>query len=156
MWIKSNHLNLRGTYRLKSIHEITLIFTDPVCEEARQTRGVKMMRSIMPVLGLLFLIWAWPAESADRTAQGAAIGAGVGLIAGKSAKDAAKGALVGGGAGALTKKDVDEKKTKKYAKDGALIGAGVGLLTDGAGGAVKGAVYGGSAGAVVGDQKSKN
>ncbi len=114
-----------------------------------------MMRSFLYVLWLVFLFSAWPAQSADRTAKGAAIGAGVGLIAGKNVGDTAKGALVGGGVGALSKDDAGDKKTKKYAKDGALIGAGVGLVSDGVEGAVKGAIYGGSAGAVYGDQKRK-
>jgi hypothetical protein len=114
------------------------------------------MRSLVSVLWVLLLATAWPVESADRTTKGAAIGAGVGLVAGKDVRDVAKGGLIGGGAGALTKKDVDKTKSKKYAKDGAAIGAGVGLVTDGVEGAVKGAIYGGSAGAVYGDQKSKN
>jgi hypothetical protein len=113
------------------------------------------MRLIVSMLWMLLLVTAWPAQSADRTAKGVAIGAGVGLVAGESARDAAKGALVGGGVGALSKDDSGGKKTKKYAKDGAAIGAGVGLLTDGVEGAVKGTVYGGSAGALYGDQKRK-
>lgn len=114
------------------------------------------MRSYVSVLLVVLLAAPWPVESSDRTAKGAAIGAGVGLLAGKGVRDVAKGGLVGGGAGALSKDDVNNKKTKKYAKDGAAIGAGVGLVTDGVEGAVKGAIYGGSAGAVYGDQKGKN
>ena len=113
------------------------------------------MRRLVFSLWFLLLVTSWPIQSADRTAKGAAIGAGVGLIAGKDVRDVAKGGLIGGGAGALSKDDVNKKKTKKYAKDGAAIGAGVGLVTNGVEGAVKGAIYGGSAGAVYGDQKSK-
>lgn len=83
-------------------------------------------------------------ESADRTAKGAAIGAGVGPVAGKDVRDVAKGGLIGGGAGALTKDDVNKKKTKNYAKHGAAIGGGAGLVTDGVEGMVKGAICGGT------------
>ena len=76
------------------------------------------MRSLVSVLWVLLLATAWPVQSADRTAKGAAIGAGVGLVAGKDVRDVAKGGLIGGGAGALSKKDVDKTKSKKYAKDG--------------------------------------
>ena len=115
------------------------------------------MRILVFSLWFLLVVTSWPIQSADRTAKGAAIGAGVGLVAGKDVRDVAKGGLIGGGAGCADEgQDVDKKKTKKYAKDGAAIGAGVGLVTDGVEGAVKGAIYGGSAGAVYGDQKSKN
>ena len=95
------------------------------------------MRSLVSALWLVLLFTTLPVESDDRTARGAAIGAGIGLLAGKDVRDVAKGGLIGGGAGALTKDNVDKKKTKKYAKDGAAIGASVGLVTDGVEGAVK-------------------
>ena len=94
------------------------------------------------------------AMAADERVTGAAVGAGVGLLAG-GGKGAAKGALVGGGVGALTSEG-DKEKTKNYGKKGALAGAGVGLLTDGVGGAAKGAIYGGSVGAIFGKSKDKN
>ena len=113
------------------------------------------MKILVSILWVLLIFATSPLQSASRTTKGAAIGAGVGLIAGDGVKGAAKGALVGGGAGALTKDDRDEKKTKDYAKKGAAVGAGVGLLTDGVSGAIKGAAVGGGAGAIVGDQKEK-
>ena len=50
-------------------------------------------------LWFLLVVTSWPIQSADRTAKGAAIGAGVGLVAGKDVRDVAKGGLIGGGAG---------------------------------------------------------
>jgi hypothetical protein len=114
------------------------------------------MKILVSILWILLLFATSPLQSASKTGKGAAIGAGVGLIAGDGIKGAAKGALVGGGAGALTADDRNEKKTKDYAKKGAVIGAGVGLVTDGVSGAVKGAALGGGTGAIVGDQKKKN
>ena len=114
------------------------------------------MKILISILWVLLLFATSPLQSASRTTKGAAIGAGVGLIAGDGVKGAARGALVGGGAGALTASDRNEKKTKDYAKKGAAIGAGVGLVTDGVSGAVKGAAVGGGAGAMVGDRKKKD
>ena len=94
------------------------------------------------------------AAEKDERGKGAAIGAGVGLLAGGT-KDAAKGALLGAGAGAMATKG-EREKAQDYAKKGAAIGAGVGLLKgDGLEGAAKGAVYAGATGAIIGKEKDK-
>jgi hypothetical protein len=46
-------------------------------------------------------------------------------------------------------------KSRKYSKNAAAVGAGVGLLTDGVGGAAKGAIYGAAVGALAGKHKDK-
>lgn len=74
------------------------------------------MKYLASILCLSLLLSSPPAQTADRTAKGAAIGAGVGLIAGDGVKGMAQGAVMGGGIGALSKDSADSRKTKDYAK----------------------------------------
>jgi hypothetical protein len=117
--------------------------------------GVTPTLAVLIAAALLAGLVTSPATaSKDERGKGAAIGAGVGLLAGGT-KDAAKGALIGAGAGAMATKG-EREKAQDYAKKGAAIGAGVGLLTGGGvEGAAKGAIYAGAAGAVVGKEKDK-
>ena len=71
--------------------------------------GVTLTLAILLGVALLATLVATPATAADDDrAKGAAIGAGVGLLAG-GGTGAAKGALVGAGAGAMTTKGEREK-----------------------------------------------
>ena len=86
---------------------------------------MRMKRLLVVSMMLTALCAGTHGLAANNVATGAAIGAGVGLLA-------------GGASGAVT---------------GAAVGAGVGVLTNGASGAVRGGVYGAAGGALIGRRR---
>ena len=103
----------------------------------------------------LTMALALPAH-AERKANGALIGAGIGILSGNGVKGAIKGAVLGGGIAAATDNGRKGYKAREGAKKGVVLGAGIGLLTSGSvEGAVKGAVAGAAGGAILGHSSSK-